>query len=215
MTSYLRKNTEILICSDKIDIDQLGIGRIKMKKERSPHYFYAISIPRNIQLIIKQKCLEIEANYPFKDWVHERDYHITLAFLGSAPSEVLDEMNRLLVNDLKNISSFNLYLEGVQTFGLKERPRILWCDIHKEKQLHEIQAIVTQVCEKYGFPRDRRNFTPHITLAKKWQGENQFTHLPSIMETPLSFEATEVGLYEVNTEEKPKYKRIATFSLKS
>ncbi|ASV68638.1 RNA 2',3'-cyclic phosphodiesterase [Cytobacillus kochii] len=186
-----------------------------MMEKRNPHYFYAISIPRNIQLIIKQKCLAVEADYPFKDWVHECDYHITLAFLGSASLEVLDEMNQLIVNDLKNTSPFTLYLEGVQTFGLKERPRILWCDIHKEKQLHEIQSIVNQVCGKYGFSRDRRNFTPHITLAKKWQGENQFTHFPPIMETPLSFEATEVGLYEVNTESKPKYKRIATFSLKS
>lgn len=119
MTSYLRKNTEILICSDKIDIDQLGIGRIEMKKERSPHYFYAISIPRNIQLIIKQKCLEIEANYPFKDWVHERDYHITLAFLGSAPSEVLDEMNRLLVNDLKIFPRLTCILKVCKLLGLR------------------------------------------------------------------------------------------------
>lgn len=186
-----------------------------MKEENVPHYFYAISIPNNIQLTLKQRCIALEKKYSFKDWVHEQDYHITLTFLGAASTEVLAEMNRRLADELINLSSFKLYLEGVQAFGQKERPRILWCDIHQDRKLHHIQAIVQQICEEYGLSSENRAYIPHITVAKKWKGEHALTHLPSILNTPLSFDATEVVLYQVEPNDRPKYKRIATFSLKS
>ncbi len=50
----------------------------------------------------------MKGNFPFKRWVHELDYHITLTFLGSAQEEKLVEATSLVGDALEVRRLFQL-----------------------------------------------------------------------------------------------------------
>jgi 2'-5' RNA ligase len=57
--------------------------------DHQTHFFFAVSIPEETKLIMKKHCEQLKEKIPFSRWVHYEDIHITLAFLGGAPTEKL------------------------------------------------------------------------------------------------------------------------------
>jgi 2'-5' RNA ligase len=77
---------------------------------------------------------------------------------------------------------------------------------------------VFSACEKSGFQLETRPFRPHITLARKWKGEQPFHNemlqlWNEVQPTPLSFKASEVVLYQTNLTQTPKYEAIKIYPL--
>jgi len=70
------------------------------------HYFFALSLPEEIKLKLKEYCNQLKKSYPFARWVHELDYHITLAFLGQASKEQLNQATELVGQNLHESHSF-------------------------------------------------------------------------------------------------------------
>jgi RNA 2',3'-cyclic 3'-phosphodiesterase len=187
--------------------------------DRNPHYFWAVRLPDAVKEIIFEKFAELKEVFPFKRWVHQDDYHITLSFLGSAEKQKLDTVVGFVEDTIKNETAFPLQIEGINTFGNKQSPRIFWASLQYEERLHQLQAVMAKQCKEAGFSLEDRKFSPHITLARNWTG-TEFK--PEILQKynpfskePLSFQAHEVVLYRTNLESTPKYESIATFSLVS
>ena len=85
--------------------------------DRNPHYFWAVRLPDAVKDIIFEKFAELKDIFPFKRWVHQDDYHITLSFLGSAEKQKLDTVVDFVEDAIKNESAFPLQIEGINTFG--------------------------------------------------------------------------------------------------
>ena len=187
--------------------------------DRNPHYFWAVRLPDAVKEIIFEKFAELKEVFPFKRWVHQDDYHITLSFLGSAEKQKLDTVVDFVEDAIKNETAFPLQIEGINTFGNKQSPRIFWASLQYEERLHQLQAVMAKQCSEAGFSLDDRSYNPHITLARQWKGpefESQLLQKYNpFSKEPLSFEAHEVVLYRTNLESTPKYESIATFSLVS
>ncbi|GMB09845.1 2'-5' RNA ligase [Thermolongibacillus altinsuensis] len=173
------------------------------------HYFLAVSIPDDVKERLGQFARQLEA--PFKTWVYPQDYHITLAFLGSASKEQLQQVSKNVSEIVKRHEKFSLELSNLHSFG----SRILWYGVHHEERLFQLQKDVYEACKKVGFSLDERPFTPHITLARKWMGESSIENdlfREKIRET-IRFAVTEVVLYETHLDKLPKYKPLIRFSL--
>ena len=103
-------------------------------------------------------------------------------------------------------------------FGSQISPRIFWGAVNEVNQLFQLQEIVHKTCLVAGFSLETRPYHPHITLARKWGGSEDFkmgdlvTHNP-FREKVLSFQVSEIVLYKSNLENTPKYESIAAFSL--
>ncbi|MEC2054787.1 RNA 2',3'-cyclic phosphodiesterase [Peribacillus psychrosaccharolyticus] len=182
------------------------------------HFFFALTLPDEIKEELHLQCQELRKDFPFKKWLHRDDYHITLAFLGNASDTQRQEAVRLVENSLKNESSFNLTLAGTGIFGDKKSPRILWAGIEESDRLRTIQQKVYDACITAGFKLDKKPFTPHITLARKYTGE-QFS-LERLQQTADSkqtadFAATKVSLYQTHLGASPSYESIETIYLPS
>jgi RNA 2',3'-cyclic 3'-phosphodiesterase len=185
--------------------------------DRNPHYFWAVRLPDDVKQVIFEKIHDIKEVFPFKRWVHEDDYHITLAFLGSVDKTKLDLVIDSIKESIKEEKVFPLQIQGINIFGNNKSPRIFWASVNHEEQLHHLQAKVYKGCIEVGFTLEDRGFNPHITLARNWTGP-EFD--PKILQTnnpfrkePHSFTVQEVVLYKTNLEKTPKYEPIATFSL--
>lgn len=178
------------------------------------HYFVAVKLRNEIKNVLAEWKEMIEETSPFRSWVYIEDYHITLSFLGSAEEGQLEKL-KLDLQQLAKMPCFSLALQGCHTFGVKEQPRVFWVGVEEERALFDLQKQVYTICEQNGFQLETRPYHPHITVARKWEGEEAFdkSQLPAL--PPRTFEVETVALYETHVEQVPKYEAICEISLQN
>ena len=180
--------------------------------------FIAIPLPRVQKEWLSHWSGLLSERWSFKKWVHPSDYHITLQFLGPCTFRQGREVKKALKELVPQMEPFSLRIDGLGTFGLPHRPRILWAGVGGDrKTLHQLYSAVTDTVEPLGFQREKRSYRPHITLAKKYK-YNDFPHetLEEHFRTdPAVCEWTvrELVLYETHIYRSPMYHPLATFRL--
>ncbi|UOE54737.1 RNA 2',3'-cyclic phosphodiesterase [Bacillus sp. CMF12] len=189
-----------------------------MSKQLNDHFFFALKLPDEIKGKLKEYCGNLSSKLPFSRWVHHEDYHITLAFLGSAPQENLQKAAKLVADSIRNEKRFPLHICKLGVFGKQDAPRIFWCGTQQDKHLQELRSKVYSACQEAGFELETRPFKPHITMARKWAGTHPFQESMLDDNSPfidglLEFKASEVVLYQTHLDKTPKYESIAIFPL--
>jgi RNA 2',3'-cyclic 3'-phosphodiesterase len=174
------------------------------------HFFFAVKIPEETKLLIKEKCDKLKAILPFSTWVHHEDLHITLAFLGNAPSEKLSNAVDNVNAALSGTNGFQLEMNKLGIFGIEESPRIFWLNTKDSNELEVVRKKVFTACTEAGFQLESRPFKPHITLARKWKGDQHFHKKlldvwVALQPEPLLFNINEVVLYQTHLDKTPKY----------
>ncbi|KAB2334399.1 RNA 2',3'-cyclic phosphodiesterase [Bacillus mesophilum] len=179
------------------------------------HNFFALSLPEDVKREMWSYFETYKGNLPFKTWVHQEDYHITLAFLGGAEQNMLAEAIDLVRSSLQQeeIGSFSLRIDKLGVFGQADSPRIFWAGLKESPPLHTVRKGVYDACLKAGFQLETRPFKPHITVARRWQDESAYSK-ELFKPKEWMFMANEVVLYKTNMHQTPKYERIAIFPLR-
>ena len=179
------------------------------------HFFFALTLSDEIKKELHNRMEELKFTFSFKKWLHPADYHITMAFLGDASEAMRKEAMHLVQIGLENEAAFELTLDGLGTFGRPEQPRILWASVAFEQRLFEVQTKVYQACLDAGFTLDSKPFKPHITLARKYSGESDFS-LEKVTDfrafEQKHFQASRITLYQTHIGAVPSYEPI--FSIK-
>lgn len=186
--------------------------------EQQSHFFFAVRIPDETKLILKEHIEELNRNLPFSRWVHHEDLHITLAFLGFAPPDQLRQAMRYVKEAINGVKTFPLAINRLGFFGNVDSPRVFWADTQESKELQLLRKKVFTACEHAGFTLETRPFRPHITLARKWSGNESFQKelldIWNILQRePLLFKAKEVVLYQTHLQKTPKYEVKTAFLL--
>ncbi|ANB58724.1 2'-5' RNA ligase [Anoxybacillus sp. B7M1] len=179
------------------------------------HYFIAVTLEEKIKEQLAKWSESVKSHFPFRTWVHQQDYHITLAFLGETPTEKGEAVCEKLHEIGQQHERFSLTLAEIGIFGQPRAPRILWQTVEQEQALIALRNDVYGACEHIGFTLDARPFAPHITIARKWQGEEEFSleKLKSFERVQGCFTVKEVILYRTHLDRVPKYEAIALFPL--
>jgi 2'-5' RNA ligase len=99
-------------------------------------------------------------------WVNTENMHITLKFFGETPIERIKSIDHVLKNISTNHAVFNLQLKKTGIFGSRYKPRVIWFGIQKNEQLTLLYKELITELDKVGFPSDRQNFVPHLTLGR-------------------------------------------------
>jgi 2'-5' RNA ligase len=188
--------------------------------DQQTHFFFALKLPDSAKLVLKEHCEKLRESLPFKRWVHHEDFHITLAFLGFAPSEKLSVAENNLEEAIRGIGSFHLKINRLGFFGKQDSPRIFFADSEESNELQLVRQKVYTACVEAGFKLETRPFRPHITLARKWTGENPFqTEVldlwKKLQPQPITCNGTEIALYQTHLDRTPKYEAVKLFSLES
>ena len=186
--------------------------------DQRTHFFFAVSIPEETKLMMKKHFEQLKEKIPFSRWVHYEDIHITLAFLGGAPTEKLKLAEKNVIGAVRDSESFTLKINNLGIFGRNDSPRVFWADIIESKELQALRKKVFIACEDAGFQLETRPFRPHITIARKWNGDEPFqTELLEIWKElqpePLIFDAGHVVLYQTHMNKSPKYEAITGIPL--
>lgn len=138
---------------------------------RQPNYFIAVPLPDAVKRELKERSAKLRAAYDYRRWVHGQDYHITLKFLGPCAPQQLTEVRRALPAAVRGAAPFTLQLGGVGCFGRSDAPRILWAGVRGDLDvLRRLQAAAEAAVSPLGFPPEDRPYSPHVTLARQYQG---------------------------------------------
>ncbi|MFH0795080.1 MAG: RNA 2',3'-cyclic phosphodiesterase [bacterium] len=100
-------------------------------------------------------------------WVSPDAMHLTLKFLGATSEEDVPRLNEILTESVNNEPEFEMSVEGLGVFPSPHRPSVLWMGIKEGKaNLARLAARIDQRVESLGFEREKRDYHPHLTLAR-------------------------------------------------
>lgn len=146
-------------------------------------------------------------------WVPVVNFHVTLAFIGSVLEEQVDTIIRGF--EVVAACSFSVRFMGV---GYWSRSKVLWSGLETHDMLLELKEKVDDVIDRMGYEGDRKQFMPHITLARLKDGFRR-DELKSYLEhyegfTSSEFDVTSFALYASDTSgHKVQYRVLAEFGL--
>lgn len=115
-------------------------------------------------------------------WVDPQTLHITLAFLGDVVTTEIPEMCKLLGEEVRKHSAFDLTIHGVGAFPDLRRARTLWAGVaHGTEQTLALQRTVVEVLEVFGYRRESRPFTPHFTIGRLRRNTRPDSHAKDVL----------------------------------
>lgn len=129
--------------------------------------FIAVDLPgrvkdglRDVQDRLRPKCSGAR-------WVKPGNIHLTLKFLGNTRQEKISPVCDALGRAASRHAPFTVSIRGVGAFPNPGRPRVLWVGVGEGGEaLRALAGTVEESLEKLGFPRERRPFSPHLTIAR-------------------------------------------------
>ena len=154
-------------------------------------------------------------------WVRPEGIHLTLKFLGETPSDKLPAIREALAESVKGVPPHRLSLGSLGAFGNRRGPQVLWVELKGDlAPLRQLQGQLEPALEAAGFPREKRELAPHLTLARV-RPESARALAPLIAKAlqevqPLrnEMEVREVSLMRSSLgPEGAAYERLAAFAL--
>lgn len=91
--------------------------------------------------------------------------HITLKFLGETPAEQVPHIGEVL-REAASVAPFEMELVGLGAFPRIERPSVIWAGVEGGEPLVRIAERLEKPLKKLGYPKERRAFSPHLTIAR-------------------------------------------------
>ncbi|MBS3806409.1 MAG: RNA 2',3'-cyclic phosphodiesterase [Bacteroidales bacterium] len=141
--------------------------------------FIAIPIQAGPKLRATHTNLRNELKNEKIKWVEPDHFHLTLFFLGDTREDQVEQVDRMLASLVGGYSEFDIRLEGLGVFKNIRKPRVLWAGIKDYEPMRKIKSAVDREMSSLGFEPDKREFKPHLTLARiKWiDNKEKLQHL--------------------------------------
>lgn len=178
--------------------------------------FIGLDVPwqirRNLELLLEH--LKPKASIA---WSPLGNLHVTTKFVGEWPEDRLGELKEALTL-VPRPGALNIAIRGIGWFPNPHQPRVLYAGIQGPPELAALAADTESACEAIGIPAERRDFRPHLTLARVRTPKPLFELKRAIADLPDdsfgAFQSTEFHLY--SSELRPQgslYTKLASYSL--
>jgi 2'-5' RNA ligase len=105
---------------------------------------------------------------PEARWARAESLHLTLKFIGEMDAARLDEARSALALVEGEVSEVRV--RGTGFFPTVKSARVFWVGIEADAGLAALARTVEDALEPLGVERERRAFSPHLTLARTGSG---------------------------------------------
>lgn len=153
-------------------------------------------------------------------WEKPEKLHLTLKFLGDTNENQLAELSEIVKRIAAETPKFELRIAETGVFPARRNARVLWIDVKDETgSLAKINRMLDAECEPLGFAAEKRNFKPHLTIArlKEPQKSRELIekHLQKQFE-PAGVEVAEIVICESRLQPAGSiYQKLTTVQLKN
>jgi 2'-5' RNA ligase len=129
--------------------------------------FIAIEIPQPLKARLGELQRELRRTEADVRWVRPEGVHLTLKFLGSVSTEVLEKLFLAIAPVVEAWSPFDLRIHGLGCFPSIRNARVLWVGIAQGgAEASSLQKAVEDKSAELGLQPEARPFQPHLTLGR-------------------------------------------------
>ncbi len=120
---------------------------------------------------IRRKLVELQRRCAPLDktirWVAPEQMHLTLKFLGEVPDGRITAVAEAMTAVAVKQSPITFAVRGVGCFPPGGAARIFWVGVEEPTgTLARLQASCEETFARLGFARERRSYTPHLTVGR-------------------------------------------------
>jgi 2'-5' RNA ligase len=157
--------------------------------------FVAVDVPDDVRDALASAVAAFHGSLPSARWVGPETWHVTLKFLGSVPAAKVEEVAGAVGDAVREHTAFRARLSGVGAFPSARRARVVWVGV--EGRHGELAALARSIDRalEFGFPREERPFSPHLTLARLKEQARLPDELAALDVTSRPFRVGAVRLY--------------------
>ncbi len=132
--------------------------------------FVALEIPAAVRdnlaaLIRELNKLPSQTTDKPPRWVRPENLHVTLKFIGETSGGTLDAIRGALADTRVN-EFIDIKCRGLGFFPGHQHPQVLWAGLDASANLPRLAEDVDRALEAVGVAREKRAFTPHLTVAR-------------------------------------------------
>jgi len=175
--------------------------------------FIAAELPEEVKKYLFSLQREIGSTLAKINWVHKKNLHLTLKFLGDISGSLVEDIkNRISGVEFKK---FVVHTSGIGVFPSESFVRVVWVGLEPQGKIVELQQKVDEAL--LDIFHGEQKFQAHLTLgrAKFIKKKREFIErIKNLKVRPVKVEISEIKLIESElTKDGPIYKEI--FSVKS
>ena len=132
--------------------------------------FVAVPLPEGIRLKILAAVQELARELPQSGikWFRKvENLHVTVKFLGRVEEAKLAALSGELAQALAPVPRFHLDVRGMGAFPSPRKAHVVWAGVEDAARgLDAVADAVEGVGERFGFAREQRAFTGHVTVGR-------------------------------------------------
>jgi len=128
--------------------------------------FIAIEIPEIPKKFIEDQIYSLKESGSDVRWVPLENIHITMQFLGRTEESLIPGLKGSLEKIVASYSPFYIKIADVGCFPDGRRPRVIWVGLGEAQPLINLQRDIAGEMIKFGYPKEERGFTPHVTIGR-------------------------------------------------
>ncbi len=133
--------------------------------------FIAIELPEGVKSFLREHIALLRSFGGNVKWTRPESLHLTLKFLGNIRKDVAEAITARLMPLFGREARLSLNVEGAGGFPTLSRPRVIWIGLRDASgRLGPMVAELEDLLEPLGFAKERRAFSPHLTLGRVKQG---------------------------------------------
>lgn len=157
--------------------------------------FIAIELTNGIQDRLSSLQEKLKSASADVKWVNPSGIHLTLKFLGDTDEKKIDSIKNIINKLSAKFKAFNSEVSGLGGFPNIHSPRVIWVGLSNTDNISAVSGALEEELQDLGFPKEKRGFTPHLTLGRLRSPKN-INILEKVLAENLDFKA---GILEIKT----------------
>lgn len=155
--------------------------------------FIAFEVGNDVRARVADLTKRLKKSSADVRWVDPAQMHITLKFLGDVPNVEVPDVCRVVSEVADEFEPFELEFAGAGAFPNVSNPKTLWIGIAPGEGFDRLAAmndrLESRLHDELGFARERRKFTPHLTIGRVNNTTESQAELTTILTENASFDA--------------------------
>lgn len=127
--------------------------------------FVALDVPDETRRALGEAIRRFGSVCHGARWMQAESIHVTLKFIGHVEETELPAIKDSLAN-AKSSGPIEIAFRNFGFFPNERRPHVFWLGIEAGPDLAALAANISSALEPIGIPREKREFRPHLTLAR-------------------------------------------------
>ncbi len=136
--------------------------------------FIAIALNENLHKELESLQVKLKAADADVKWVKPENIHLTLKFLGNIIDEQIEKVKNTVKKITSDFKTYQIHLAEIGAFPKISYPRVIWAGMDEGvDKTGDIYQSIEEELSKKRFEKEKRPFSPHLTLGRVRSAKNR------------------------------------------